>query len=37
MAAKKEHYVNNKDFLAAMTEYRNSCLEAEKNGKENHQ
>jgi len=33
MAAKKEHYVNNKDFLAAMTEYRNSCLEAEKNGK----
>jgi len=33
MAAKKEHYVNNKDFLEAMTNYRNSCLEAEKNGK----
>ena len=34
MAAKKEHYVNNKEFLAAMTEYRNSVLEAKKAGKD---
>ena len=27
---KKEHYVNNKDFLAAMTEYRNLCNKAKK-------
>ena len=32
MAAKKEHYVNNKEFLIAMTDYRNLCLQAEKNG-----
>ena len=30
MAARKEHYVNNKEFLAAMVEYRNSVLLAEK-------
>jgi len=34
MSAKKEHYVNNKDFLAAMTAYRNSVLEAKKAGKQ---
>jgi hypothetical protein len=27
---KKEHYVNNKEFLAAMIEYRKVVLEAEK-------
>lgn len=27
-----KHYVNNKDFLAAMTEYKNQVNEAEKNG-----
>ena len=32
MSAKKEHYVNNKDFLAAMTAYRNSVLEAKEKG-----
>ena len=26
------HYVNNKDFLDALVEYRNKCFEAEKNG-----
>ena len=30
----KEHYVNNKEFLAAMIEFRNSVQEAEANGKE---
>ena len=34
MSAKKEHYVNNKDFLAAMTAYRNSVLEAKKKGEQ---
>ena len=31
---KKEHYVNNKEFLAAMTEYRKLCTEAEESGEE---
>ena len=31
---KKEHYVNNKDFLAAMTEYRNLCNKAKKDKKD---
>ena len=34
MSAKKEHYVNNKDFLAAMTAYRNSVLEAKEKGEQ---
>jgi len=34
MSAKKEHYVNNKEFLAAMTEYRKTVLEAKSIGKE---
>jgi len=34
MAAKKEHYVNNKDFLAAMVEYRKGVLEAKANNSE---
>ena len=29
---KKEHYVNNKEFLAAMTEYKKLCIEAEESG-----
>tara|TARA_Y100000389_G_scaffold199545_1_gene238137 strand:- start:9905 stop:10447 length:543 start_codon:yes stop_codon:yes gene_type:complete len=29
---KKEHYVNNKEFLAAMVEYRKLCSEAEESG-----
>src|SRR6056300_259011 len=32
MSAKKEHYVNNKDFLAAMTEYRKLVQEAKNKG-----
>ena len=32
--AKPEHYVNNKEFLAAMVEFRNSVREAEKLGKD---
>ena len=31
---KKEHYVNNKEFLAAMVEYRKLCSEAEESGEE---
>ena len=31
---KKEHYVNNKEFLAAMTEYRKLCVEAEESGED---
>jgi len=34
MAAKKEHYVNNKEFLAAMVEYKKSVNEAKKAGKD---
>ena len=34
MSAKKEHYVNNKEFLAAMTAYRNSVIEAKEEGKD---
>ena len=30
MAAKKEHYVNNKEFLAAMVEYRKVVAHAKK-------
>ena len=30
MAAKKEHYVNNKEFLAAMVEYRKAVAHAKK-------
>src|SRR6056300_1264153 len=32
MSTYKEHYVNNKDFLAAMTEYRKLVQEAKKKG-----
>ena len=31
MAAKKEHYVNNKEFLAAMVEYKKGVDKAKKN------
>tara|TARA_B100000424_G_scaffold114759_2_gene86509 strand:+ start:3187 stop:3747 length:561 start_codon:yes stop_codon:yes gene_type:complete len=31
---KKEHYVNNKEFLAAMVDFRNNVQLAEKNGDE---
>ena len=31
---KKEHYVNNKEFLAAMVEYKKLCIEAEDAGEE---
>ena len=34
MAAKKEHYVNNKEFLAAMVEYKKLVTEAEDAGEE---
>jgi len=34
MAAKKEHYVNNKDFLEAMKAYRKSVNKAKKEKKE---
>ena len=30
---KKPHYVNNKEFLQAMIEWKNRCKEAKKNGK----
>ena len=30
---KKEHYVNNKEFLEAMIEYREKCSKAEEKGK----
>ena len=29
---KKEHYVNNKEFLAALLEYREKCRNAKENG-----
>ena len=32
--AKKEHYVNNKEFLAAMTVYRKSVRKAERTKQE---
>ena len=32
---KKEHYVNNKEFLNAMIEYRKRCKQAKKEGKKN--
>lgn len=31
--AKKEHYVNNKEFLAAMVEYKEKCNKAEARGR----
>jgi DNA-directed RNA polymerase specialized sigma subunit len=31
----KEHYVSNKDFLAAMIEYKKMCKQAKKDGKAN--
>ena len=31
-AKSKEYYVNNKEFLDALIEYRNKCKEAEENG-----
>ena len=31
--AKKEHYVNNKEFLAAMVEYKEKCNKAEERGR----
>ena len=31
--AKKEHYVNNKEFLAAMVEYKDKCNKAEARGR----
>ena len=31
---KSQHYVNNKEFLAAMTEYRDAVRNAEVNGQE---
>ena len=34
MAAKKEHYVNNKEFLAAMTAYRKGVRKAEREKKD---
>ena len=34
MAAKKEHYVNNKEFLEAMTAYRKSVNKAKRESKE---
>jgi len=34
MSAKKEHYVNNKEFLAAMVEYKKTVDEAKKVGKQ---
>ena len=33
--AKKEHYVNNKEFLAAMVEYKEKCKKAEARGRKN--
>ena len=31
---KREHYVNNKEFLEALIEYRAKCDEAENEGNE---
>ena len=31
---KREHYVNNKDFLEALIDYREECNKAENAGKE---
>ncbi len=33
--AKKEHYVNNKEFLEAMIEYKKKCRAAKKRGRKN--
>jgi len=30
---KQKHYINNEDFLKALVAYKESCIEAEKNGK----
>tara|TARA_Y100001937_G_scaffold46166_1_gene64859 strand:- start:1340 stop:1909 length:570 start_codon:yes stop_codon:yes gene_type:complete len=32
---KKEHYVDNKEFLAAMIEYKDKCNKAKKRGRKN--
>jgi hypothetical protein len=34
MAAKKEHYVNNKDFLEAMTAYKKEVNKSKKHKKD---
>ena len=34
---KPKHYVNNADFLEALTQYKNNCAQAKKNGKEDPQ
>jgi len=31
--SKQKHYINNEDFLKALVAYKESCVEAEKNGK----
>jgi len=33
--AKKRNYVNNKDLLQALIDYRNACKEAEESGDRN--
>ena len=35
--AKKKNYVNNKDLLAALIEYKSKCVEAEESGEKNPQ
>ena len=30
---KPKHYVNNADFLEALTQYKNNCAQAKKNGR----
>lgn len=30
--SKRKHYINNEDFLKALTDYKSRCIEAEKNG-----
>ena len=32
--SKKPHYVNNKEFLQAMKDWRNKCEQAKKDGKQ---
>jgi hypothetical protein len=29
--SKRKHYINNEDFLKALTDYKSQCMEAEKN------
>ena len=33
---KPKHYVNNADFLKALVDYRDACVEAKKSNKEDH-